>query len=159
MLAIGALMIIGCHRNPESSLWPPNVARNQPTEPETWMTGCYLVDFDTNGPAVRVARPFVLSPNLANVVEGHQYYEVDEDWRGQRFGVWRPMSPNSLRVQMPAGLGNVTVTIERENNGVLKGSYYLVGDVGPRPSDQFPARVRKVDFSPATDLNWHSANP
>jgi hypothetical protein len=123
------------------------------------MPGCYTVEFHTSGPDAHIAKPFVLSPDIARGIERRQYYEVYEDSAGRHLGVWHPIGPNSLLVQMPARLGDATVTIERGNNGVLKASYYVVGDVGPRPSDRFSARVRKVDCSRASDSNPHSTKP
>jgi hypothetical protein len=155
MLAIAALIVIGCRRGPEETLWPPNV----PREPSAWMPGCYTVEFDTSGPSGHV-KPVVLSPNLATGIERRQYYEVYDDIAGRHhLGVWQPINPNSLRIQMPATLGDATVTVERANNGILKATYYVVGDVGPRPSAQFLARVRKVECSPATESNPNGARP
>jgi|GEM_PF-1810092 len=156
MLAIAALIVIGCRRDPEVMLWPPNV----PREPSPWMPGCYKVEFDTSSSSGRVAKPVVLSPNLATGIERRQYYEVYEDIAGRHhLGVWQPINPNSLRIQMPATLGDATVTVERANNGILTATYYVVGDVGPRPSAQFLARVRKVECSPATESSPHGTKP
>ena len=160
ILVIAGLLVTGCRRSPESTLWPPNVPRVQGSVPPSgWMTGCYIVEFDASGPYVHAAKPFVLSRTIASGVEGHQYYEVHEYGSGRRYGVWEAISPDSLRVQMPTGLGSVTVTIEHAENGVLKATYYIVGDVGPRPSDRFLARVRKADCSRAADSNPRDVSP
>lgn len=160
IMLIGVLLVTGCRRHQESALWPPNVHRVQGSVPPAdWMAGCYMVEFDASGPYVHAAKPFVLSRKIASGVEGHQYYEVHEYESGRRYGVWEAISPDSLRVQMPTSLGSVTVTIEHAENGVLKATYYIIGDVGPRPSDRFLARVRKTDCSQAADSNPRGATP
>jgi hypothetical protein len=110
------------------------------------MLGCFAIDITDRLRAEGAPHAIELTSRRADIVEGKQRYHVSVNGSDLKYGVWTPLTPKSIRVEVVVspGSSNLTFVLKQLNKGLV-GTYRAIGDVSVGSEPEVPVSLRRIN--------------